>query len=131
MKMGRLAFRATALCTAVLSAVVVAGGPAAAAPSQCEPGWFCMWENNSYTGRFYALLNADSPNVGKDFNDKMTSYWNRSPHTYLAFRHSGYGAGCTFYIEPGESSAAVPTWGNDEITSVRRKQPGEDLFCQG
>ena len=120
MKLGKFALRLTAVTTAVLSAAVLTAGSASADYNQCEPGWFCRWENNAYTGRIYALRNADSPNFGKDFNDKMTSYWNRSNHTYLVFEHTKYEGTCLATVYPGDSKSAVAPWANDEATSARR-----------
>ena len=74
MKIRKIALRGAAVATAVLSVTALTAGSASAAPEQCEPGYFCMWENNAYTGRIYALRNADSPNFGDFFNDKMTSF---------------------------------------------------------
>lgn len=132
MKIRKIALRGAAVATAVLSVTALTAGSASAAPEQCEPGYFCMWENNAYTGRIYALRNADSPNFGDFFNDKMTSYWNRSNHTYVVFEHVNYGGTCLHTIRPGESTSAVPTWANDLASSARRWR-AEDAFefCQG
>lgn len=133
MKIRRFAFRGTAVAAAVLSLTALSAGSASADYTQCEPGWFCMWEHMNYKGRFFALRNGEeSPNFGKEFNDKMTSYWNRSNHTYLVFRDANYGA-CIFTIRPGASEGAVQEWRNDEATSARKQVESDiyNLFCQG
>lgn len=66
------------------------------------------------------------------FNDKMTSYWNRSKYTYLVFEHSNYRGGCLATVRPGESTSAVPPWANDAATSARRWRKSDvHRFCQG
>ncbi|MDR7277228.1 peptidase inhibitor family I36 protein [Catenuloplanes atrovinosus] len=127
MSIGKYASRiAVGVAAATMAVLGLAPAqPALAGTEQCNEGWFCMWENNQYTGYYYGLLNADSPNVGNDFNDKMTSYWNRSPHTYLVFFDTSYGGGCS-KLGPGWSNPAV-NWGmNDQITSARRWRPGDE-----
>ncbi|SFJ01300.1 peptidase inhibitor family I36 protein [Amycolatopsis sacchari] len=125
----RMASAGIALATAAAATVAMAT-PASASYDQCPDGWFCMWENNAYTGYFYGLLNADSPNFGNDFNDKMTSYWNRSPDRWLVFSDSSYGGVC-MTIEPGQSSSAVKPEINDTATSARRWVPSDvNKFCQ-
>lgn len=133
MTIRKLARRTAAAGAAVAMAVTAAltpAQPALAGWDQCAEGWFCMWENNAYTGYFYALLNADSPNFGGAFNDKMTSYWNRSGETYIVFMDSNYNGGC-YWVSPGESTSAVSSSGNDLATSARRWNPSDNSrFCQ-
>ncbi len=134
MKIKRRVARIAALCAmtaAVATTAVVVEHSAFAAYQDCGDGWFCMWDDMNYGGRIYALQNADSPNVGDYFNDRMTSYWNRTQDIYIAFEQVNYQGTC-FWISPGESSAYVGRSLSDIVTSVRRWQPGDEhLFCQG
>ncbi|MDG9704135.1 peptidase inhibitor family I36 protein [Streptomyces sp. DH37] len=108
---------------ALLSGAVLAGAlvtlnaPAAQAHySQCPSGHFCVWQHNSYEGRFFSS-STSTPNIGDYMNDRTTSVWNRSDRTVCMYRHENYGypMGC---YKAGGSTAALPIH-NDELTSFR------------
>ncbi|MCW8100331.1 peptidase inhibitor family I36 protein [Streptomyces tauricus] len=108
----------------LLSGAVLAGAlvtlnvPAAQAHySQCPSGHFCVWQHSSYEGRFFSGT-RDTPNVGKDMNDRTTSVWNRTNRTVCMYRHENYGYNMGCY-GPGGSVAALPIPHNDSLTSFR------------
>ncbi|MEW2079997.1 peptidase inhibitor family I36 protein [Streptomyces sp. NPDC012403] len=110
--------RRVLLSGAVLAgALVTLNAPAAQAHySQCPSGHFCIWQHSSYEGRFFSSTH-DTPNVGKDMNDRTTSVWNRTNRTVCMYRHENYGYDMGCY-GPGGSTAALPIH-NDELTSFR------------
>ena len=58
--------------------------------SQCRKGWLCMWSDPNFGGRIFALSEGTaSPNVGKWFNDKMSSYWNRTRKDAVFYQRTG------------------------------------------
>lgn len=110
---------AVAALAAVAGVWTAAAPGAAAASGDCPADKFCAWENSSYTGRLMIANAGDSnPNVGSGFNDKLTSYWNRTNHYITLYFDSNY-RGCMITIPPGGSSAAIPTQFNDKMTSFR------------
>lgn len=116
----KIASRLASIGAALTFAVATAGlaaVPAAADSSQCSAGNFCVWEHSSYTGKFLQSKSSVS-NVGNDFNDKMTSYWNRTDKTVAVYQHDKY-TGCMFSIGPGKSEAAVASHFNDKMTSFK------------
>lgn len=116
---------------------------ASASYSQCPAGYFCMWENSSYTGMFYASPGSVS-NVG-GFNDKATSFWNRTNTWVTAYANSNYGTysecsmggclgtGCAAF-GPGSSSAAIPSSSgisfNDKVSSFRVGERNTSCYIQ-
>ncbi|MEU5098585.1 peptidase inhibitor family I36 protein [Streptomyces sp. NPDC020996] len=111
--------RLSATGAAALAAVAIgalSAPPAAAASSDCQPGWFCMWDDSSYRGRWLSSPAQNVSNVGTYMNDRMTSYWNRTDQWITVYYDSGY-RGCLFAIPPGGSDAAVDPDLNDRVTS--------------
>ncbi|MGI5198274.1 peptidase inhibitor family I36 protein [Streptomyces sp. CA-288835] len=95
---------------------VLGAPPAAADSSDCQPNWFCMWENSSYGGRLLTSPAQNVSNIGLRHNDLMTSYWNRTDQWITVYDDSGY-RGCLFAIPPGGSDNAVDPHLNDRVTS--------------
>ncbi|MDL5206050.1 peptidase inhibitor family I36 protein [Streptomyces sp. ALI-76-A] len=87
----------TALGTAVAS-------PAMADSRDCPANAFCAWDNSSYNGRLiHSNAGQSVSNVGFYFNDKLTSYWNRTNHWVSLYAHAGYGD-CLVSIRPVQGS---------------------------
>jgi hypothetical protein len=98
------------------------------ASKDCRPGQLCFWENSSYTGRNLRFTNVNSSaNIGGWFNDKMTSYWNRTRKAYIFFQNTNY-RGTHVCSKAGSSSAAVRSGFNDRMSSFRVKRSND--FCQ-
>lgn len=112
----RLATAAAVFATAAGMGIVNAPS-AAASPDQCQAGYFCVWQNSSYTGRFYAASQS-VPNIGDFMNDRTTSYWNRTTSWVTLYGDSNY-RGCMFSVPPWGSSPAISPSLNDEMTSFR------------
>lgn len=63
----------------------------------CKPGWFCMWEDNNYNGNAIGFI-PNVANVGSYWNDRATSFWNRTGKTVCVwtdtwYRGQGFGLG--------------------------------------
>lgn len=114
---------------AAFAVTMVVAPPASAHYSQCPDGYFCMWEHSSYEGAFFKT-NRSVSNVGSSFNDKATSFWNRTDVWVTVFQHAGYtgdalgggfgvpsGIKCVNFA-PGASTAAVIGDFNDDATSA-------------
>ncbi|WP_434444037.1 peptidase inhibitor family I36 protein [Lentzea sp. E54] len=129
MQTKRRIYRTLAVLLAAVSAAFVAPQSASAHYSQCPAGGFCMWEHSNYEGMFYNTYSSDANVDG--FNDKATSFWNRSNvwvtvHQHANFESDAYApcVGCPpavycAVIAPGASSWSVGEF-NDKATSVRR-----------
>jgi hypothetical protein len=136
MRKSRLALRAAAAAVSVLSVTAMTTAPASADEGWCQPGYFCMWGDMNFRGRFLALhgdSGVEKANFGDWYNDLMTSYWNRSNRIYLVFEHADYQGACT-WADPGEKVSRVPQkWQNDSATSARPfdRERDKRLFCQG
>ncbi|MFI6857969.1 peptidase inhibitor family I36 protein [Streptomyces sp. NPDC050416] len=106
---------AAALATVAVAALGVQ--PAVAASSDCLPNSFCAWQHSSYGGQYLVSPAGENvSNVGRQMNDSMTSYWNRTGDWISIYYDSGY-RGCLFAIPPGGSDAAVDPEFNDRMTS--------------
>jgi len=96
--------------------------------SVCHAGWICFWQNSSYSGLYLMFTHTNSnANIGSWFNDRMTSYWNRTRNFYGLFQESNY-QGVEMCAKSSSSSAAVPSGFNDRMTSFRIHSPHD--FCQ-
>jgi Peptidase inhibitor family I36 len=114
----RVAAAGVALVTAMTGAVMVAS-PASASSDQCPDGYVCFWERNAYGGDWYFSTYSQIDNVGNDFNDKMTSVWNRTSCIVVVYQNANE-SGNTFWIYPYGSASAVDSYFNDEMTSYRQ-----------
>ncbi|MFJ8229728.1 peptidase inhibitor family I36 protein [Streptomyces sp. NPDC094448] len=114
--------RSRLMALAGVSAVVLAVGtvraPAvSASPGDCRGGWFCVWEHYNYEGSF-VTTNQSLSYVGNGFNDKATSYWNRTSWYVTLYPDAGYRGGCMMNsIPPGGSSPLLPAHLNDKLSS--------------
>ncbi|MEU6371204.1 peptidase inhibitor family I36 protein [Streptomyces sp. NPDC046931] len=106
---------ATAVFAAAAGMGIVNAPSAAASPEQCQVGYFCVWQNSSYTGRFYAAPGS-VPNIGAFMNDRTTSYWNRTTSWVTLYSDSNY-RDCMTAVPAGGSAAAIAPNLNDRMTS--------------
>ncbi|MBY6307883.1 peptidase inhibitor family I36 protein [Streptomyces clavuligerus] len=90
---------------------------ASASPSDCRASWFCAWEHMNYEGSFVST-NQSLPYVSNAFNDKATSYWNRTSWYVTLYPDADYRSGCMMNsIPPGGSSPLLPGHLNDKVSS--------------
>jgi hypothetical protein len=85
--------------------------------SQCPAGSMCMWEEPYYYGPMWATKQTGCANVPAWFNNKCSSWYNRSYRTY----HMYSGPNCTgdeVVAEDGEMEDAVMDAMDDEVSSV-------------
>lgn len=110
--------------------------------AQCSNGSFCFWQNKDFGGAFGWLANGQSnPNIGlgTGWNDRISSWSNRTDQWYSLWEHDNYGGGC-FNQVPGNgvqnaedfalcsagcgvswfdgSCCRTVSW-NDKVTSIR------------
>ncbi|MFD6530584.1 peptidase inhibitor family I36 protein [Streptomyces sp. NPDC060184] len=136
MNLGRRGVRALAACAAVvgiLGVETVGASSATASYSECPDDEFCMWQHVEYEGLF-VYSSEPQPNV-HDFNDRASSFWNRTDGWIAVYGDSNYGNSSSpeknycWSIAPGASSAnigyvteggvRVETEANDSVSSFR------------
>ena len=115
----RISARVAASCVALLSVtgIGIVNAPSAAAHySDCPDTKFCLWQDSGYEG-LYEYSYKPKPDLG-DFNDRATSFWNRTSDWISVYRDNSYGY-CLANISPGASSYNVGDALNDRISSFR------------
>jgi hypothetical protein len=107
----------SAVVAAAVTATVGVAGPAEAAEPWCPEGNLCIYEHSSYRGD---TMLPYSGNLDSRFNDKMTSYWNRSDRTWCFYADSNFRTSFA-NVEPGAWSYAVETRWNDKLSSLNNR----------
>ncbi|EDY47310.1 peptidase inhibitor family I36 protein [Streptomyces clavuligerus] len=106
----------TGAFAAAFAAGTVQAPVAAADPSICRAVWFCVWSDANQEGA-YLMSKGNVSYVGTDFNDKASSYWNRTSWYVNFYYDANYGGGCMLSIPPGGSSTLLPGNLNDRMSS--------------
>ncbi|MFJ4152991.1 peptidase inhibitor family I36 protein [Streptomyces galbus] len=120
MRHGRARTLAAAAALAATVGVGIINAPTASANSaDCPANEFCMWQHSNYDG-ILAYSSEPQPDL-HDFNDRATSFWNRTSSWISVYRDNNYGY-CLANISPGSSSPNVGNALNDRISSFR---PGQ------
>lgn len=115
-----------ALITAVATLTALVK-PADAASGDCASGYFCFWLHSSYSGARHNVASGGTrynlhnwacgscPNG--IWNDRASSWYNRTSRYYCIYWDSGY-RGSRILLSPGKAISFNSTW-NDQMSSVR------------
>jgi hypothetical protein len=118
-----------ALMTAV--AMLAAGSsPASASSSQCPSGYFCVWTDSPFTGRFayfaYGSNNLYNAIGGYVFAGKITDVWNRTSRPWCLYSGVSY-SGYAKWISSGYEGYTFNF--NDRTLSLRAAPNPYSLTC--
>ncbi len=83
--------------------------------SNCPPGWVCLWQDGGFSGRMLRWSDPGTkiPHLSDyGFNDEMSAWANRGPHSAAWWEDSSYHG--TRHSMPAYSSAAH---GGDDVAS--------------
>jgi hypothetical protein len=106
------------------------GSPAQAVASQCPSGYFCVWTDSPFTGRF-AYFASGSNNLfndigGYEFAGKITDIWNRSGVPWCMYSSTGYNGSRVWY---NNGARGFTGSFNDRALSLRRVPNPSSLQC--
>ena len=109
----------TAVVGAVIAsaAVLAAPGTASADYNACAPGKICLFDGHDGTGDVLQLDAVDNPNIGREWNDRASSVWNRSDKDVCVFIDDKF-TGDNWIIEPGHTQELLFDWDN-VVTSIQ------------
>jgi hypothetical protein len=112
-------------------AILTAGTTAASASSsQCPSGYFCVWTDSPYTGRFayfaYGSNNLNNAIGGYVFAGKITDVWNRTGKPWCLYSEVSY-LGRAKWISSGYSGFTFDF--NDKTWSLRAVPNPSSLRC--
>jgi hypothetical protein len=118
--LSRRMYAAVTVAAGALVATSVVSTPASAdvgtmSWEQCNGlSGFCMWQDKDATGRnFFTGRSASS--LGS-FDNKATSFWNRTASFWCVYQWSNYGGGA-MRISPQQRGHFYDFW-NDNVSSV-------------
>ncbi|WP_128382442.1 peptidase inhibitor family I36 protein [Streptomyces cavernae] len=121
MKFGRHMARATAAGAALLAtltASAITAPTASAAPwDRCPENKFCIFQDMGYEGEI-AYSSHNQPNLGW-FNDRTSSYWNKTDHPIAIYMHANYGGILCYDIPAGGSDGHLDNPYNDNWSSFK------------
>ncbi|AUI58424.1 peptidase inhibitor family I36 protein [Amycolatopsis sp. BJA-103] len=86
--------------------------------SDCPSGWFCAWEHAGGQGRMVRFQTGSADLRGQNFNDQISSVWNRTNSiwcTYLDINYRGEG----WRVSSGWQGNTSVYNRNDNISSLR------------
>ena len=118
--------RLTSIALAVASAVSLTAAVAPQAQAawlDCRDARMCLFDGTN-GGRPYASFAIGSPDLGAYrpyFNNRTSSYWNRTGSRWCLYRDRGYGGGY-LVVEPGNSyyTNSLSSYWNNTISSLRK-----------
>lgn len=92
--------------------------PSTEAASDCDPNYFCAWLNANYQKRRVQFADGGCHNYGGavGFNDKASSWYNRTSHNVRMYWDTGC-TGKSTLTSPGQKSPHMGDW-NDEVSSI-------------
>ena len=131
--MNRRTRRAAAAVVAIAAATIGTAAvqePASASSSQCPNGYFCVWTDSPFTGRFayFAIGSNDltRPIGGFVFSKKITDVWNRSGKPWCMYSGASY-SGSRRWYNNGYKGYTFDF--NDQALSLRAVPNPASLQC--
>lgn len=109
----------TAVVGTVLAsaAVLAASGTASADYNACQNGKICLFDGHEGTGDVLQLeYHVDNPNIGREWNDRASSVWNRGAGFVCINTDADY-HGYHFVIPQGEKQELLFGYDN-AVTSL-------------
>jgi hypothetical protein len=129
-KVNRLVKSVSAAILATLAALTVTVSPASASSSQCPNGYFCVWTDSPYTGKFayfsYGSNNLYSAIGGYVFAGRVTDVWNRTNRPWCLYTGVSY-TGSGKWISSGYEGYTFNF--NDRSLSLRAVPNPSSLSC--
>ena len=119
----------TLALTATVAGLTSTGSPAAAASSSCDAGWFCVWTDSPYSGKF-AEFQKGSNNLYDPFGGvlagRITDVWNRTGKPWCMYSSVSYlGSGAWFRSGYNGYTGSF----NDRALSLRPVPNPSSLSC--
>ncbi|RSN60671.1 hypothetical protein DMH01_15390 [Amycolatopsis sp. WAC 04182] len=94
------------------------GGVSITAYSDCPSGWFCAWEHADGQGRIVRFQVGSADLRGQNFNDQISSVWNRTSRIWCTYTDINYG-GLGWRVAVNWRGNTGPYNRNDNISSLR------------
>ncbi|MFB6842377.1 FG-GAP-like repeat-containing protein [Streptomyces sp. NPDC056361] len=120
---GRRALAAAVTTAASLATLMTAAPPAAADEFRCPSGSFCVFQYPNYGGEM-KIISTSRPTLGT-WNDKISSFINRSDKWAVAHLDAGYTGSGGMLIDPRQPSGTDLGWASwsaeldNKISSIR------------